>query len=311
MQKTFAKDSGGILGGPGQTLPTEGYADADTMLIGLPAVEDPTPLPTQTGDTPARLALLENGALSTDDSSAVSLPQLGVVTYTVKKGDTLSGIAAEYGVTVQTIIGSNPEVKNNTLRIGQTLSVLPVSGVLYRVRGGETIEVIADSFNISVAQLAEFNRSVDFGNLGDGTLLVIPGATPRDPDRVAVSTSQVRLPDYKGYFIDPAEGFNWGRLHNYNAVDIANTCGTPIIAAAEGLIVDAGMNGWNQGYGSYIMIEHPNGTKTRYAHLSTEQVSIGDYVKQGDQLGAMGQTGEATGCHLHFEVYGAKNPLAR
>jgi murein DD-endopeptidase MepM/ murein hydrolase activator NlpD len=311
MQQTFAKDGGGILGGPGQAPPTEGYGILDTELFGVPAVQDPTPLPAGNGSTPARIALLESGALSTVDSSVVSLPQVGVVTYTVQKGDTLSGIAADFGVSVQTIIGSNPEVKNTVLSIGQTLNILPVSGVLYRVRGGETAETIADSFNISVSQLAEFNRSVDLATIGDGTLLIIPGATPHDAERVAANTPQSKLPNYPGYYQQPAEGFNWGQLHNYNAVDIANTCGTPIIAAAEGLVVDAASSGWNQGYGNYIMIEHPNGTKTRYAHLETLKVSIGDYVKGGDQIATMGETGEATGCHVHFEVYGARNPLAR
>jgi murein DD-endopeptidase MepM/ murein hydrolase activator NlpD len=109
----------------------------------------------------------------------------------------------------------------------------------------------------------------------------------------------------------PAEGFNWGRLHDRNAVDIANTCGTEIHAAAEGLVIDATADSWNFGYGRYLIIEHPNGTKTRYAHLEKLIASIGDYVAQGEVIGAMGQTGEATGCHLHFEVDGAQNPFAR
>ena len=57
-----------------------------------------------------------------------------------------------------------------------------------------------------------------------------------------------------------------------------------------------------------ILLEHPGATglRTRYAHLSKVFVEIGDYVKQGDKIGLMGQTGDATGCHLHFEIYGAE-----
>ena len=117
----------------------------------------------------------------------------------------------------------------------------------------------------------------------------------------------------------PAEGFNWGKLHNRNAVDIANQCGTLVLAAAEGLVVpdkefgDGGIGSWNGGYGKFVLIEHPfgDGIKTRYAHLRSVSVEIGDYVKQGAELGLMGESGEASGCHLHFEVYGAENPFAK
>jgi murein DD-endopeptidase MepM/ murein hydrolase activator NlpD len=113
----------------------------------------------------------------------------------------------------------------------------------------------------------------------------------------------------------PTEGFNWGILHNQNAVDIANSCGTPVDAAAEGLVVDeSGNDVWSSGYGRYVIIEHPNNTKTRYAHLEKVAVSIGDYVTQGSQIGTMGNTGNVhgpTGCHLHFEIYGAANPFAK
>jgi lysostaphin len=122
------------------------------------------------------------------------------------------------------------------------------------------------------------------------------------------------LPDLAGYFAIPTTGWNWGRLHKYNAVDIANACGTPIYASAEGLIVEAASSGWNEGYGEYIVIEHPNGTKTKYAHNRKIMVSIGDYVLKGDQIAEIGNTGFThgpTGCHLHFEIFGAKNPFAK
>jgi murein DD-endopeptidase MepM/ murein hydrolase activator NlpD len=116
----------------------------------------------------------------------------------------------------------------------------------------------------------------------------------------------------------PAYGYDWGILHHYNAVDIAASCGTPVVAAAEGLVVPDdsfgdGVDGWNGGYGSFVLIEHPfgDGVRTRYAHLGKALVSIGDYVKQGQEIGIMGDTGEATGCHVHFEVYGAQNPFAK
>ncbi len=126
------------------------------------------------------------------------------------------------------------------------------------------------------------------------------------------------LPNLNSKFIMPAKGYDWGILHNYNAVDIANHCGTPVVAAAEGLIVpDPNItnvtDGWNDGYGNFVLIEHPFGDDvlTRYAHLEKALVQIGSYVKQGQEIGLMGETGDATGCHVHFEVIGAHNPFAK
>lgn len=118
-----------------------------------------------------------------------------------------------------------------------------------------------------------------------------------------------------GYFILPSAGLNWGGLHYDNAVDFADLCGRPIWAAAEGLVIEEFSNNrWNSGYGNYILIEHPNGTKTRYAHTLKNSASLGDYVGQGEQIALVGNTGNAkgaTGCHLHFEVIGGQNPFAR
>jgi murein DD-endopeptidase MepM/ murein hydrolase activator NlpD len=114
------------------------------------------------------------------------------------------------------------------------------------------------------------------------------------------------------YFIQPAAGLNWGILHGHNAVDIANACGTPVVAAAGGVVIDSSdSGGWNGGYGNFLYIQHPNGTKTKYAHLQTLEVSSGDEVSQGQEIGKMGDTGHSTGCHLHFEVNGAANPFAK
>lgn len=115
-------------------------------------------------------------------------------------------------------------------------------------------------------------------------------------------------------FTAPTTGWNWGILHNVNAVDIANECGTPIFAAAEGLVSESVSLGWNSGYGSYIKIQHATAAITLYAHLSKNSVLAGTYVFQGDEIGLMGNTGNThgpTGCHLHFEVRGAVNPFAK
>ena len=105
-------------------------------------------------------------------------------------------------------------------------------------------------------------------------------------------------------------GWRWGRMHK--GVDIAAPIGTPIIAAAPGVVVKAG---WNSGgYGNLVDIQHTDGTVTRYGHNKRVLVRAGQIVQQGQQISEMGNTGFSTGPHLHFEVHPmgkkAVNPIA-
>ncbi|TSC82507.1 MAG: Peptidase M23 [Parcubacteria group bacterium Gr01-1014_20] len=150
----------------------------------------------------------------------------------------------------------------------------------------------------------------------------ILGATitpDQDETEEALSPAGPDLIRSRDYFTKPAQGYNFGKVHGNNAVDIANSCGTIVLASAEGLVVPDknypdGETGWNGGYGSFVLVEHPSGAKTRYAHLEKTSVEVGDFVKQGQKIGVMGSTGNVhgvTGCHLHFEVLGAANPFVK
>jgi len=136
------------------------------------------------------------------------------------------------------------------------------------------------------------------------------GSKGQAANKQADSSLSAEGPSLEGYFSMPAKGFNWGKLHPHNAVDIANDCGTDITASVDGMVNEISVGSWNGGYGNYILISHPNGTKTRYAHLQKVLVSVGQRVKKGDSIGMMGETGNATGCHVHFEIIGAANPFA-
>jgi murein DD-endopeptidase MepM/ murein hydrolase activator NlpD len=105
-------------------------------------------------------------------------------------------------------------------------------------------------------------------------------------------------------------GRRWGRMHK--GIDIAGPVGTPINAAADGIVIAAG---WNSGgYGNLVEVRHSDGTTTRYGHNSRLSVSVGQIVRQGQQVAAMGSTGNSTGSHLHFEIRhsggGAVNPIS-
>lgn len=116
----------------------------------------------------------------------------------------------------------------------------------------------------------------------------------------------------RGFSI-PARGINWGAIHPHNAVDIAGRCGSPIYATFAGQVFVSEEGGWNSGYGNFVEIDHGNGISTRYAHTERNLVSAGQMIAGGDAIARMGNTGDSTGCHVHFEVRGtagAPNPFA-
>ncbi|RAV11002.1 M23 family peptidase [Mycolicibacterium sp. GF69] len=92
-------------------------------------------------------------------------------------------------------------------------------------------------------------------------------------------------------------GYRWGVLHG--GIDIANSIGTPVLAASDGVVISAGPYA---GYGNMVKVRHSDGTVTLYGHLSAWSVSVGQRVWAGDQIAKMGNTGNSTGPHLHFEV---------
>ena len=236
----------------------------------------------------------------------------GVKKYKVKSGDTLSSVAAQFGVNVETLRLANSGLRS-FIKVGQELVVLPVSGILYETKDGDSLELVASRYGISGDLIKQYNPDYQKNFDSSGHQIILPNAKPLSSGEYINRYIQ-GLPDLKTYFALPARGWNWGQLHDYNAVDIADQCGSPIYASAEGLVIEEASNGyWSQGYGNYILLEHPNGTKTRYAHTTKNLVMIGDYVSQGDEIALIGNTGNTqgvTGCHLHFEVYGAKNPFA-
>ncbi len=231
----------------------------------------------------------------------------GYVDYKVSKGDTLSKIAKSFGISIETISAANPKIRGRALKIGEVLKILPVTGFIYIVKDGETAESVASKYGLSLAQLSNFNSGMNLLAIGTGSSIIIPG-NPRN-------TEDSSTPDLGSYFSLPAKGLNWGNLHNYNAVDIANVCGAEVLSSADGLVTELGTpEDNNGGYGGYILIEHSNGTRTRYAHLGKIEIELGDYIKKGTKIGEMGNTGTVhgpTGCHLHFEVYGAQNPFRK
>lgn len=257
---------------------------------------------------------VDHGALSpeTTFSGEAFKPQNDQIsTYTVREGDTLSEISDMFGVSMQTIMWANDK-SSKTVKPGEVLIILPVSGVRHTVAKGDTISTIAETYKGDAEEIASFNRMDVQDPLIIGMEIIIPDG------EIVVTTSgsskssggSSSKPSYAGYYLRPLSGGRKSQgLHGFNAVDIAAPQGTAVYASATGDVVVSKASGWNGGYGSYVVITHPNGTQTLYSHLSAVYVVQGESVSQGDTIGAVGSTGKSTGSHLHFEVRGAQNPF--
>ncbi len=233
--------------------------------------------------------------------------------YVVRKGDTLGAIAKMFGVSINTIVWAN-DIRGGIIREGETLIILPISGIQHTVVKGETIKSIAAKYKGDVTEILQFNDLKVGATLSAGEVIIIPDGELSAPSVSGSSrpTSAVHGtsgPSYPGYYIRPVPGRKTQGLHGYNGIDLGSPYGTPIIAAAAGQVIVSRDFGWNGGYGIYMVITHGNGTQTLYSHMSAADVVAGQYVVQGQFIGRVGATGKTTGAHLHFEVRGAKNPF--
>lgn len=255
-----------------------------------------------------------SGTLADIEGAPPSSDQISV--YVVRDGDSLSGIAKLFDVSTNTILWANDIKKGQAIRPGQTLVILPVSGVQHTVVAGETVKSIAKKYKGHEEEIRDFNGLSTDAKLAVGDVVVIPYGEIEAPKNTVGTApkSSIRgvsgVPSYSGYYMHPLSGAGHKTqgVHGYNGVDIGAPIGTPVVASATGDIIVSRGSGWNGGYGEYIVVKHSNGTQTLYAHLSEVIVSAGMHVVRGQVIGYVGNTGKSTGSHLHFEVRGAKNP---
>lgn len=261
--------------------------------------------------------LQENSLVATNcpaPEAVFSIFRKEILTHIVQAGENPEKIALKYGINTYTLLWANNLKDGDIIRPGDKLIVLPINGVRVKIVSGDTLNSLAKKYQGKEDEIIAFNNLLADGTLKIGEYIIIPGGempTPVKPKPTVSSPRYASSVQRADWLIIPTTGRNWGRIHAYNGVDISNPCGTPIYAAASGKVILADSSGWNGGYGKYIKIQHPNGVITLYAHLSGMVVVGGESVAQGQLIGYMGITGRSTGCHLHFEVRGAKNPLAR
>ncbi len=246
-------------------------------------------------------------AENTQMQTVVSDARDKIIEYKVQSGDTLSKVADKFGVSIETIRWQNSLAKDS-IKEGQVLEILPITGVSHKVKKGDTVYSIAKLYDTSPQAVVDFPFNT-FSNdetfaLAIGQVMIVPdGVMPKEQPQVRIRqiTPNAGTVVASGNFVWPTAGTITQRFVWYHkGVDIANSGGPDILAADSGTVITSG---WSTvGYGNYVVIDHGNGDRTLYGHMQTLYVAVGQTVNRGDRIGKMGSTGRSTGTHLHFEV---------
>ncbi|MBU0708667.1 peptidoglycan DD-metalloendopeptidase family protein [Patescibacteria group bacterium] len=266
--------------------------------------------------------LVQNNIAVTD--SLGSNTRAEIVKYVIQPGDTLYDIGKRFNVTAGSLAYINSLDNENYLSPGDVIKVPPVTGIVHKVQQGDTVSLIAQKWGAPEQSIVDANWLDAPYILVVDQELVVPRADM--PTRTASLASESQRPDSSqasglqllsvnadatGTMMSPSVGrltqyFSW----YHPAIDIADRCGGPIVAADSGKIIFA--DWWAGGGGYTVMVNHGNGYVTKYAHLSSFAKRSGS-VSKGEVIGYMGATGRAYGCHVHYIVeYNGRavNPLS-
>ena len=241
-------------------------------------------------------------------SSAV--PNHKPIVYTTKRGDTIAGIARTFGIPPRDVIWSNPGLRL-PLQAGRTLELPPVPGVVVLVKEGDSLESLGATYGVDEAQIIDFN-DIGGGEVTPGTMLVIPVDPHVGPnlsfgeqaDPVAPGQLMCPIPGSQiiqkfgpsSFAVEPPYA---GYAHFHLGVDLLAGYGTPIRAAAGGIVTATGYVPY---YGVRVEITDSYGLVEIYAHMAQTAVQIGQLVQQNEVIGFVGSTGLSTGPHLHFQL---------
>ncbi len=236
--------------------------------------------------------------------------------YIIQPGDTIIDIARNFGISPNYIFWNNPLVSADPtlLEVGEVLVIPSIDALIYRIKLSDTVTDVATHYDIDLSSIVTANGLASPDVIGEDAVILLPGAVPPSPAPApvfvaapapapappsATSTSSYIWPWYgiiTSYFDE------WRGSGVHGAIDIngAGNYGASVLAAAPGQIILTAYETY--GYGYHVVIAHDDGSQTLYAHLSNIYAVQGQWVAQGEAIGALGNTGYSTGTHLHFEI---------
>lgn len=306
---------------------------AATLPTATPIPENPG-LPDLDRTVPGRVGIAR---LATLHTTIPTRPRVNVITYSVTLGDSVFGIAEMFNLKPETIMWANTNILQDNphrLMVDQVINIMPTNGTYHKWREGEDLQKVAEFYEVDVMDIIEwpgnpfdlYGIDIQTPGITPGTMLIIPGGQremvdygpPRIP-RNDPAVARTYGPGHCGVLMDGVigdglfvwptsehwlSGYDYSPETNHHGIDIAGDTGFPIWAADDGVVVYAG---WSySGYGNLVVIDHGNEWQSLYAHLDTVFVSCGESVFQGATIATMGNSGNSSGSHLHFELlYGS------
>jgi len=231
-----------------------------------------------------------------------SMPQLLVYSsYTIQSGDMIGFIASNFGLNQDTLISANSISNTRSIQAGKKLLIPNQDGIMHTTQNDETIEDISKKYEVALGAIVSANELFS-QRVNAGTNLFIPGAK-LDSTKLQEINGDLfiwpvrgRITSRYGYRRSPitgARGFHSG-------LDISANIGVPVKAPMAGRVISAA---WSEIFGNYIVLSHHSNYRTLYGHLSVIRTKPGAYVRLGEIIGEVGNTGQSTGSHLHFQVY--------
>ncbi|MEN9328265.1 MAG: hypothetical protein RI947_1073 [Candidatus Parcubacteria bacterium] len=281
-------------------------------IIGGPIIAENNPFISsfETSDDNVQGAIVAYSPTENSFTTIISSkPRDKVIEYKVQEGDTIASIAKKFDVSVDSIKWVNDK-KDDVIHPGNALKIPPVTGLVHKVVSGENIYTIAKKYKTDAQKIVNFPFN-DFADLD--TFALTPGQALYVPDGIIENEQQKYIAQQQMFAqvqsgVKGSSSFIWpttGIITQYPiwyhmALDIANSAAPLVIASDTGTVVYSGC--LRYGYGCHVIIDHGNGYTTLYGHLSRIDVSAGQVISKGGQVGQMGSTGRSTGTHLHFEI---------
>jgi murein DD-endopeptidase MepM/ murein hydrolase activator NlpD len=240
----------------------------------------------------------------------IKIPRVTIYAYMSRPGDTFQSIAHQFGVSVQAIRSLNhANASRDHLKPSKMVLVPSKNGIYYWVQPGVNLSAVAHAYQVSIKTLLLDNHIRSNASFQSRSIIYIPPGhylSKKNPrwivlKHLAHETGFIKpvsgwISDEFGERIDPIT-----QLPEFHeGLDIAADEGTPVVAAQKGIVIFAAFDHW--GYGNLVIIDHGHGLISKYAHLSKILVKKYQLVQRGQVIGLVGETGDATGPHLHFEI---------
>ena len=237
---------------------------------------------------------------------APTLPP-GFRSHTLARGESLSSLSDDYRLSLDALIGANPNISSlDQLPMGIELLIPPSEGLVITLQAGEQLTEIIREYGLDPVTIMNINKFTSPSQIGPGAMVFLPGV---EPTRALERLARVRAEENR--YIWPVHGritsyfgrrnLGMGTASFHSAIDVAAPTGTAVVASRSGTVSEVGWS--DRGYGNLVKIRHAGGAETWYAHNSKIYVSEGEHVEQGETIAAVGSTGLSTGPHLHFELH--------